>query len=196
MRNCGSGNAPRRSRVAGAVFSAGLAIGALGCSGENTTGVVSSVAGDRGLRGFDPCAGLEVCPRESGPPPVDLSCLHAGVAAACKVRFSADIFPQMKAAGAWLCASAPCHGGTTMPAMSDDLGFTYTSLVNFVLTGTATRYVQPCDPDVTRSAIACNLGSNASCGAAMPLASGGAAPVSDADRETIARWVACGSPNN
>ena len=80
--------------------------------------------------------------------------------------------------------------------MSKDPAFTYASLVNFVLAGTATRYVQPCERDPTQSGITCNLGPNASCGSFMPLASGGAVPPTDPDLETIARWVACGSPNN
>jgi hypothetical protein len=110
----------------------------------------------------------------------------------CTVKFSTDIFPYMQATGSGLCSAANCHGGSQAPLMSsDDPVSTYSSFLNYTVSGTSMRYVQPC-ADPSESGILCNLQSM--CGSAMPINGGAAATT--ALIQKITDWLKCGAPNN
>lgn len=117
-----------------------------------------------------------------------------GDGGACGVSFARDIFPNMKAEGAWKCADGKCHGGTQAPKIDISSGATaYTSLKDWMIPGSATPYINTdAGGDPTKSTIECNLLSQ--CGQGMPESPGRA--LTHDEICVIDAWLRCGAPNN
>lgn len=126
-----------------------------------------------------------------------------GEAGACAVSWATDIFPKMKADGAWRCADAKCHGGVQPPVMNVTTpALAYDSLKDWKIPGSPNAYIQRGATagvggdagagDPAKSTIECNLMSQ--CGQGMPQ-SPGKAPSHD-EMCVIHAWLLCGAPNN
>ncbi len=138
----------------------------------------------------------------SDAPPADDAAADGGSsggdAGGCSVSFTRDIFPNMKAGGAWQCASASCHAsGVNTPMLTDDAAQIYNALSTFKLLPPAPDlpYILPCVTDEKKSAFVCNI-TTANCGIQMPLTTGGATVPTTHQIAQIKTWVACGAEFN
>lgn len=123
-----------------------------------------------------------------------VSCADAGVPDA--VSFSANIYPLLKADGAWKCAKAGCHAtGGTQPEIDDTSAQAcYQSLTKAQPIGT-TPYVNSGSKDINQSAIYCNIGTH-TCGSPMPKDTTGVKQPTASEICILQAWVQAGSPNN
>jgi hypothetical protein len=125
----------------------------------------------------------------------DSATIDAGVVACApdggsKVSFEKDIFEGIleKEPG---CTAKECHGDATPPKMVD-ASTAYQQLKSHVLAGTNQRYIVPGDAGASK--ILCNLADCNGCGVSMPIRGG--TKLTQDDLNTIARWIACGAPEN
>jgi hypothetical protein len=123
----------------------------------------------------------------------------------CNKSWTKDIYPKMKAGGAWGCGTASgCHGtqGGVLPYVDpSDEHATYVSLQKTMKNVGATElpYIDPCSTDPAQSLFVCNtLPQATACGASMPtlVPSVGQAATTTQDQADILTWVKCGAPEN
>ena len=105
--------------------------------------------------------------------------------------FATDIYPYFAAAGAWKCASAGCHGGTSPPTVAGtNAAACLASLKQITVKGTP-YLLSDGGKDPNGSSLLCNL--QGSCGSPMPKAPG--IPPTPADLCKVEAWLKCGAPN-
>jgi hypothetical protein len=111
----------------------------------------------------------------------------------CSVKWSTQVFPLFKAAGAGQCASGACHGGSATPTILDgDSAATYATLTGYTINGKPYIATTGAPADST---IECNLGiAGATCGIAKMPASPGI--LGSTELQTINNWLKCGAPQN
>ena len=123
--------------------------------------------------------------------------------AACKVKFSTDIFKAILDGSAG-CTGSLCHGGDTpqgnMVLKTGDAAGAYSEFINYTLKktpGPAGPYIDRCHPKT--SSLLCNTalsdGENPykKCGTLMPSNN---KKLTKAQLDTLAEWIECGAPNN
>jgi hypothetical protein len=116
-----------------------------------------------------------------------------GTPGACVVSWSKDIYPNIKADGAWACASTKCHGGSQAPKIDATTPQTaYDSLKSYMMGGNPFPYVNPGSADPSQSTILCNL--QGTCGNRMPIAPG--TPLTPEELCKVDAWVRCSAPSN
>ncbi len=104
--------------------------------------------------------------------------------------FASDIYPSMKASGAWKCADATCHGGGTFrPAVDDSSASAcLASLQQITIRGKP--YVKSGSKDPDESSLLCNV--KGTCGEQMPKEP---APfLSTTEICKVEAWLRCGAP--
>lgn len=123
-------------------------------------------------------------PGEGGTEVISCTGVDAGQFDGGCPSFDTNIYPLMRANGAWRCADAVCHGGTTSPTMNcEDPASCLQELQAMSVGG---------QPYLARDGgtLVCNL--QGSCGSKMPKPPG--ADPQPNELCMIEAWLACGSP--
>jgi hypothetical protein len=102
--------------------------------------------------------------------------------------FANDIFPSMKASGAWKCADGSCHGGGTSPPTIDDSSASACLASLKKITVRGKPYIAS-GTDPNASSLLCNL--KGSCGSQMPKSPG--TNPSSAEVCKVEAWLRCGA---
>ncbi len=119
----------------------------------------------------------------------------------CEVSFRDDIFPVLSETAR--CGSVGCHATAIaqfeFPAEAGDAR---EALLGYNFQGSE-RYVEPCEPTLSRLLCNLNLGEDPAagglCGSPMPKLlddNVADAPLTEADLTAIETWIACGAPDN
>jgi len=141
---------------------------------------------------------------QEGGAPVDPNALCNGAGPifksgdTCAIKWSTDLFPQMKNDGPLKCSNPTCHGlpSTQAPTISDtDPSVAWGQLTKFTNANLSNKvYIDPCVKDENASAFTCNLGG---CGTQMPYPGVAATiPAPDDFKTKLKTWLQCGAPNN
>jgi hypothetical protein len=124
----------------------------------------------------------------------------------CSVSFENDIYKAIIDGAAGCTAAALCHGGDTpqgdMILKPGDSQGALSEFLKYQLKkspGPAGPYVVPCDKAGSR--LLCNTATESGdnpyghCGTAMPFGSA-ATKLTTKQLDTLAKWIACGAPDN
>jgi hypothetical protein len=105
------------------------------------------------------------------------------------VSWAVDIYPQLLPTGHWQCTGGTCHAsgsnGSTQPFIDGSSATAaYTTCVS-------SRVISPGDTKPFDTELYSLLSSKA-----MPLTATGAQDATQAELDSLASWIACGSPDN
>jgi hypothetical protein len=133
-------------------------------------------------------------PGEGGVEPLVCSAdAAAGFDGGCP-SFAQDIFPYFKADGKWRCADAQCHGGKSLPEISDESPEACLASLRAATVG-GQSYLASGEggapsTDPNASTLLCNL--QGACGRKMPEPPG--ADPTNGELCMIEAWLKCGAP--